>query len=329
MTVLSIIIPMFNSQNTLRECLDSIGDNKAIEVILVDDGSTDLTRTICEDYIKNNSNFKYIYQQNKGPGAARNLGIKKAKGNYIMFLDSDDYLDQFTLVDIIDNKLSSGFDIIYYDFDQVDESGKILRRHRLAGYNTLNKNQLITSTLSWKLPWGQFKIISRKIIQSQNIRFAEDSNDSEELVFTLNCLEKAQNIIFYGSVLYKYVRRRNSLSKSHNGMDLLRHRTKIILSLKNKYQNKYLVGFNNYCFVTYIHLLKLFAERTKGLEGYNHYLNNCKKEVVKLKTQIDVNYLEKSYKLLYVAINLKLDLLLYIGFKLRGYVIQKYAESKR
>ncbi|WP_171691963.1 glycosyltransferase family 2 protein [Paenibacillus germinis] len=315
MIELSVIIPMYNSQNTIRECLNSICINKSIEVILVDDGSTDQTSIICNEFCENNSKFKYIFQENSGPGAARNLGINNAQGNYIMFLDSDDYLDGSALEDIIDTKLSSGYDIIYYNFEQIDENGNFLRQHRLSEYNEMDKQKLINSTLSWKLPWGQFKLISSDILGNGNIRFAEDVKDSEELIFTIACLENADSIFFCESVVYKYVKRSNSLSTSHDGFDLYQCRASVISSLKDRYGNKYQVGIYNYTFVTYIQLLKLFAEQSKGLRGYNLYCNRCKKEAKMLLNKVDIQYFERRYKVLYTALKLNLDLLLYFAFK--------------
>ena len=99
---LSIIIPIYNSELTINKCIESIGKSNEIEIIIVDDGSIDKSKDMCANYINKNM-VKYIYQDNSGPGAARNNGMLYASGKYIMFLDSDDYLDTNILNDIIKN----------------------------------------------------------------------------------------------------------------------------------------------------------------------------------------------------------------------------------
>ena len=91
----SIVIPMYNVQNYIDKCLESIlGQNyHDYEVILVNDGSTDGTQKICEKYTEQYQQFKLIQTKNQGPAAARKAGVKSAQGKYIMFLDADDWLD--------------------------------------------------------------------------------------------------------------------------------------------------------------------------------------------------------------------------------------------
>ena len=91
----SIIVPVYNVESYLRRCLNSIllQSYSNIEVIVVDDGSTDLSGTICDEYQKQDSRVKVIHKTNQGLGAARNTGLKIAKGEYISFVDSDDYID--------------------------------------------------------------------------------------------------------------------------------------------------------------------------------------------------------------------------------------------
>ncbi len=103
--MLSIIIPIYNSEIYLQRCLDSLVSqtDKNFEVILIDDGSTDDSANICEHYCSSNYNFKYFHQKNAGPSAARNLGIKYAKGEFISFIDSDDFVSSSYVEKILRN----------------------------------------------------------------------------------------------------------------------------------------------------------------------------------------------------------------------------------
>ncbi len=91
---ISIIIPVYNAERYLRECLDSICNQsyKELEIILVDDDSQDGSSEICKEYMKIDKRIIYLYKENEGPGVARNMGLNIASGTYIMFIDSDDFL---------------------------------------------------------------------------------------------------------------------------------------------------------------------------------------------------------------------------------------------
>lgn len=118
----SVIIPVYNIEKYLPACMDSIqkqtfGD---YEVILVDDGSTDSSGIICDKYMKQDARFHVIHQKNHGLSAARNRGIERAKGEYLLFLDSDDcYADKHCLEDIA--KYADGCDIVAFDWMVLDE----------------------------------------------------------------------------------------------------------------------------------------------------------------------------------------------------------------
>lgn len=91
----SVIIPVFNAERTLRRCLDSLltQDCSSAEILLIDDGSTDSSSEICVDYAAKYSNIRLFSQENRGVSSARNLGLSQARGKYILFVDSDDYVD--------------------------------------------------------------------------------------------------------------------------------------------------------------------------------------------------------------------------------------------
>ena len=118
-TLLSIIIPMYNLEQYISYCLDSIVSqaNENVEIILIDDGSKDKTRKICDNYCKKYNYIKYLYQENAGVSVARNNGLKKAIGEYILFVDGDDWIINDSIPQII-NKIKNNreVDIIAGDF---------------------------------------------------------------------------------------------------------------------------------------------------------------------------------------------------------------------
>ena len=119
--MISIIIPVYNVEKFIRQCLDSILSQsyKNYEVILIDDKSKDSSLDIIREYEKKYSNFFVIEnKKNSGPGASRNKGIDKAKGEYIMFIDSDDYIEPNTLEDAFNAAKKYDADVVRYDFSR-------------------------------------------------------------------------------------------------------------------------------------------------------------------------------------------------------------------
>ena len=103
---LSIIVPIYNVENYLEYCLNSIVpilSNENVELILVNDGSTDKSESICNMYIEKYKNIRYIYQDNQGLSEARNTGIKNSNGKYVTFIDSDDFINYQILLDFLNS----------------------------------------------------------------------------------------------------------------------------------------------------------------------------------------------------------------------------------
>ncbi|MGL4362387.1 MAG: glycosyltransferase family 2 protein [Cellulosilyticaceae bacterium] len=123
----SIIVPVYNVEDYLEECLESAINQslKDIEIIAVDDGSTDKSSDILKKYEKLHSNVKVITQQNKGLSAARNTGIEYAKGEYIYFLDSDDYIDDQLCKKCYEEAIGENLDIIFFDADVIYQNEEL------------------------------------------------------------------------------------------------------------------------------------------------------------------------------------------------------------
>ena len=119
--MISVIVPVYNVEDYLPRCLESISAQtyKDIEVIIVDDGSTDSSGKICDEFCKKDSRFRVIHQKNQWLSGARNTGLKHAKGEYVYFLDSDDYIHIKTL-EILHNAFIDGYDLAMIDFKETE-----------------------------------------------------------------------------------------------------------------------------------------------------------------------------------------------------------------
>ena len=125
MTKISVIIPVYNVEKYLSKCIESVleQDFSDYEIILIDDGSTDTSGKLCDEYAENYSAIKVIHQQNKGLGGARNTGIEAAEGQYLLFVDSDDYIRDNIMTFLYDTAVCNDSDIVAFGMDYVYESG--------------------------------------------------------------------------------------------------------------------------------------------------------------------------------------------------------------
>ena len=124
----SIIIPVYNTEKYLKQCLESLINQKTefkYEIICVNDGSTDNSEKILEQF---SEDIQHIYIKNSGPGAARNLAIQKAKGQYLLFVDSDDYIDKEMLEKMYNNAIENNSDIVVCDYVEEYERKKIYKK---------------------------------------------------------------------------------------------------------------------------------------------------------------------------------------------------------
>lgn len=137
--LVSVIIPVYQAEKFLRECLESVEmqDYPELEIILVNDGSTDRSCRICEEYAVKDARVRVIHQENRGSGAARNAGMKEAKGEYIFFLDADDIICGGHAVRVLAEQAEiTGADIVVGNYRRLERNGRCIeKRHHLEGEN--------------------------------------------------------------------------------------------------------------------------------------------------------------------------------------------------
>ncbi len=220
-TTISIIIPVYNVEKYLGQCLESVVNQKDPfdEVILVNDGSTDNSQEICERYTSANSYFKLINQKNKGPSAARNLGMKYAASKYIMFLDSDDYLRVDT-VEVLRNKLSvTEQDAILFDAKIFCEDGIISRDNYDRSTAHFDEIQMdgweyfLKAYPKYYIVSPCFSVYRKELIDAARIQFPEGML-YEDNYFWFIFLIHAKRLIHISEMLYQRRCRKNSITTS-------------------------------------------------------------------------------------------------------------------
>ena len=206
--LISVIIPVYNVENYLRECVDSVINQtyKNLEIILVDDGSTDSSGKICDEYAKTDSRITVISQKNSGPSKTRNAGLKNAKGKYIYFLDSDDYIEADAFEQLICTAEKNGADLVFFDAHSFADNGDEIRQgytvkgiyEPKSGYETLTelqKNKDYHCAI-------YLLFICRTLLEENKISFLEAAYCSEDMLFTYQVYCSAKKAVQCKSTLY-------------------------------------------------------------------------------------------------------------------------------
>ena len=211
---ISIIVPVYNAEEYLSRCLDSIleQDMTSYEVILVDDGSTDSSSLICDRYSATDPRFRTIHKPNGGVSSARNAGLNLAKGEYLMFVDSDDALEPGALAAMTDGL--NGEDFVLGGFIEyigdiphrnvTPEAGAFYSEDTLAEFFDANIRR---NCEMMDAPWA--KLFRRKAIG--NIRFNENLSYAEDKLFVFEFLSSCRSIYTCPKVVYNYYLRPGSL----------------------------------------------------------------------------------------------------------------------
>jgi heptose III glucuronosyltransferase len=225
--LLTVIVPFYNVEEYLKECLDSIFSiNKAdYEVLLVDDGSTDLSSEIAKTYIdKYPDKCRLITQQNSGIASTRNTGLENALGDWIIFVDSDDFIDSEGLTSVIDLLTKSEVDVFIYDaFKYVNGSGKLLEmsskpnpfkgKGTLKGY-TYIKNLMEDGVLNFVTVWD--KAYRRETLIKLKSRFIP-GRIHEDVAFIFQLFLNDINVQFVDKkVVYYRINREGSIMTSYS-----------------------------------------------------------------------------------------------------------------
>lgn len=214
----SVIIPVYNAERTLKRCVDSLlsQNYSDAEIILINDGSTDSSGTKCREYADANSGIVYIHKENGGVSSARNAGLEAASGKYILFVDSDDavengYFKQLDLLDSMDE-----YDVLWFSYKKTG-NGK-LSIHTLEPViadTDSNCALLFSKALRFKSinpPWN--KRYRNSIVQEHAVRFPERLSIGEDTVFNLRYALRCKNCKISNAVLYEVnIENEQSLSR--------------------------------------------------------------------------------------------------------------------
>lgn len=249
----SIIIPAYNSELYLSRCLDSCIEQTftKTEIIIINDGSTDKTEFICKEYSCKFKHVNHVLIKHSGASFARNLGIKMAKGEYILFVDADDYIDKNMVSVLYNHAKKTNADIAICDFksiknDQITNSKNLhLNDSFLEGpyCGILLLKEIYTPTC-----WN--KLFKKNFIVKNKIEFPENIISGHDFLFALSTFILATSVVCINQSLYNYCYNYHSLSNNITSDHLIGYKTLMEITdtyfKKNIEENTYINEFISY-----------------------------------------------------------------------------------
>lgn len=287
---ISIIIPVYNVEKYIKRCLDSIINQtlKELEIICIDDGSTDGSGQILDEYSQNDSRIKVIHKQSEGQGIARNIGLEYATGEYIGFVDSDDWIEPETYECAI-SKMTEDIDVVFYGIDivledSVDEQTQSIQdlKRYYSSCNTtyigeveLNDDIIFKSTVNI---WN--KLYKASIIKENQLYFP-DIITSEDIMFFYEYMLLCKKAYYIEKCFYNYFQRAGSLMHTFFSKKSLRVKDELLATYHfYRYLNKKnILEKHSQLFIDF------FKERLRT--SYEYSLEDKKQET--LNTAIDIS----------------------------------------
>ena len=204
----SIIVPVYNVEKYLRQCLESIKNQTYtnLQIIMVNDGSSDNSGSICKEYADSDSRFIYIEQENKGVSGARNTGLNHADGEYLCFIDADDEFTEDAISEQVKNV--GKCDMLITRFNKIDEDGNIISNGSVKTAAECSSQETIGFVIR-VLEYGYqgnicSKLFKTEIIKKNNIRFDEDIYYNEDRLFIIRYLLCSSSVVIKPIVSYLY-----------------------------------------------------------------------------------------------------------------------------
>ncbi len=241
----SIIVPVYNASKTLNRCVDSIlkQDFRDYELILVDDGSKDESAKIASAYAQADARIRLIQKKNGGVSSARNRGLAEAKGLYILFVDSDDWLPMEALKLLVREIEQKDTDLVIGDFFRVFE-GKISQKGSIAEEGVITRDQYAEAMLKspadlyFGVLWN--KLYKRDLIEQYHVRMDESVSYGEDMIFNLEYLLHASTIAVLKLPVYYYIRMPGSLIEQNISLPKIINMKRTVIRYYDRFYKKIL-----------------------------------------------------------------------------------------
>lgn len=251
--VVSIIVPVYNTESFVDQCIETIlyQTHKNIEIILVDDGSTDKSGMICDRYAKLDYRITVVHKQNEGPGIARNTGLTISYGEYVVFVDSDDLIDPDAINYLVEQIITNDCDYVETPISKLENNKKGNENKKILSFNNYGNNLSFFLTNKYSIS-SCGKIFRHSFLSKNKITFPNTKTlFFEDKIFTFYCIINAQKITIINHRLYYYRDRYGSTSNVTKGLvafDDINNYSKLIFYDNNTpdyyHKRHYLIHFN-------------------------------------------------------------------------------------
>lgn len=276
--LVSIIVPVYNSEKTLARCINSIlkQQYKNTEIILVNDGSTDNSLEICREYAKTDSRVIVIDKKNTGVSDTRNTGIAYASGEYLQFVDSDDWIAEKATKAMVDRIQETNCDMVIAGFYRVI-NGKKAEKSNITTNKVMDKKEYISYMMEapanfyYGVMWN--KLYRADIVRAHRITCCTDLNWCEDFLFNLDYIRYSESFASLSTPVYYYVKTKNSLVERQCTLkNIINMKIKLFESYKELFESTELYEQNR------ARVRKFFITYAKdGGLGYvdTYFLENC------------------------------------------------------
>lgn len=297
----SVILPVYNAEKVLERSINSVLNQtfSDFEIIAVDDGSKDQSLQVLKKYAELDSRIKVFHQSNKGPGATRNRAISLSQGEYIAFLDADDYWEQDFLEAVLEASNNNQNDLIFIDTVKEKEDGTIIQDLKVYRNKGLSREQMICAQMTGMMPWGMSKVLKRNLIDTAQGEFLE-INVGEEAIFSYELLKNAQSVGFVEKPIYHYVQNEDGQHTKGNDdpWHPLADAFKNYLVANGEFE-KYSSVINGLAFKGFtisVYRISVSPVLDARKKMKNKYLEYCEDFDFK---DIDFSYLDRNTKMIY------------------------------
>lgn len=241
---ISIIIPLYNAESYVNECLSSLKEQTFTnwEAIIIDDGSKDKSLEVCSEYIAGDQRFKIISKQNEGVSITRNKGIQLAKGDFIFFLDADDYLLDKNCFEVLTNLAQiNQLDFIRFEYKAIDNHNNYLFNNRNKHIRKRFYHKIVTPVdYCNKIAYNEFflcfSFFKSSILRENNIQFINGCRMREDADFIIKYLYYCKKIMYIPNEYYAY-RKHNNAATSIN-LKNYESDLKLVFDSLNTFKNK-------------------------------------------------------------------------------------------
>lgn len=303
--LISIIVPIYNVDKYLEECIESLKNQtyKNLEIILINDGSADNSEQICREEAKQDNRIVFINKKNGGAASAKNKGLKVAKGDYITFVDSDDFIEP-DMIEYMVNKIKKyNSDIIQCSFINLYKNTERFKQDKIVEQRISSKDFLELFLTKWDSSLFWNKLFKREVIE--NIFFKEGRCIDDEF-FTYKCVINSKSIVISNKIVYNYRMRKSGVMKSESSqkqilkdrVDYLYERYELVRKIYKDLDKSFLEHLLTY----YLIISKDYYADEKLLDYMKNNLKSIKGKIItsnidiRIKMQILKFMMTKSDK---------------------------------